>query len=82
MDREDSVQVLRGDESNQLDPVGGYTVLNLRTEYRFNEHISVFARVENVLGAKYETFGVLGEPEEVLGPGAPVGAWLGVKLEL
>ncbi len=84
-----SDQVLRGDESNQLDPVDGYTVVNLRGEYRMNRHLAVFASVENLFDTDYETFGLLGEADEVLGdnfdsprflsPGAPRGGWVGLR---
>ena len=82
---------LRGDESNLLGKTSSYTVINLRAEYRFNERFQVFARIENVLDAEYETFGLLGEPDEVfpdfedprfLGAGPPLGAWAGVRLTL
>jgi outer membrane receptor protein involved in Fe transport len=52
---------------------------------------TVFARVENVFDEDYETFGLLGEPDEVfenfadprfLGAGPPRGAWVGVRIEL
>lgn len=87
-----SDRVLRGDESNQLDTVDGFTVVNLRGEYRFNKNLSAFIRVDNVFDEEYETFGVLGEPDEVLGdefddprflgPGAPRGGWIGLRLTL
>lgn len=80
---------LRGDEPNLLGKTDSYTVLNLRTEYRFSDHASLFARVENALDEEYETFGLLGEPDEVFptfedarffGSGPPRGAWLGVRV--
>ncbi len=86
-----SDQHLRGDEANLLDSVDGYAVLNIRGRYQFNQHISVFAKVNNLLDNDYETFGLLGEPDEVfssftdnrfLGPGAPISAFIGIKLEL
>ena len=91
-----SNQVLRGDESNQLDPVDGYAVVNLRANYKFNENIALFARVTNLFDADYESFGLLGEePNEVpvaafedfesprfLGPGAPRAGFIGVKLSI
>jgi hypothetical protein len=51
----------------------------------------LFARVNNLFDTEYETFGVFGEPEEVLGPafagarrfvgpGAPFGAWIGLRM--
>jgi outer membrane receptor protein involved in Fe transport len=82
---------LRGDEVNLLDRTDDYVVLNLRAEFRLNDSFLVFARVENVFDEDYETFGLLGEPDEVfedfedprfLGAGPPLGAWLGVKIRL
>ena len=91
-----SNQVLRGDESNQLDPVDGYAVVNLRANYKFNDNISLFARVTNLFDEDYESFGLLGEePNEVpvaafedfesprfLGSGAPRAGFVGVKLSI
>ncbi len=91
-----SDQVLRGDESNQIDKLGGYTVVNLRTRYRINAHIEIFARINNVLDEEYESFGLLGEqPNELdapllanfsnprfVGPGAPRAGFVGIKLNL
>lgn len=86
-----SNQVLRGDESNELDKVDGYTLVNLRASYKLGENFQVFARVTNLFDEDYENFGLLGEsPGEVLpdlpdqrpvflGVGAPRGAWIGLK---
>lgn len=84
---------LRGDESNQLGRLGGYTTINLRGSYQINNMFSVFARVNNLLDEEYESFGLLGEPDEVpgfdsftdnrfVGVGAPISGIIGVKLEL
>lgn len=87
-----SDRVLRGDESNQLDTVEGFAVVNLRGRYQFHKNLAGFIRVDNVFDEEYETFGLLGEADEVLGdefndprflgPGAPRGAWIGLRLEL
>ncbi|MGQ0657731.1 MAG: TonB-dependent receptor [Chromatiales bacterium] len=88
-----SGQYLRGDESNELDTTDSYAILNLRGEYRFGEHVSAFATINNLLDTEYETFGLLGDASEVdqfasftdprfLGPGAPIGGWVGVKISL
>ncbi len=87
-----SGQYLRGDEANLLDETDEYAIVNLRGEYHINEYIAVIAKVENLFDAKYETFGLLGEPEEILGPafdnprflgpGAERGGWIGVRIEL
>jgi iron complex outermembrane recepter protein len=88
-----SSQVLRGDESNQLDEVDGYTIVNLRTSYQFNDWFTVFARVSNVFDKEYENFGLLGEdPSEILdnisdtrpfylGVGGPRAAWVGIRVK-
>lgn len=89
-----SGQYLRGDESNDLDKIDGYAVVNLRGSYRHNEHFELFAKVTNLFDADYENFGLLGEePGEVLpdlpnqspvflGAGAPVGGWVGIRLSM
>jgi outer membrane receptor protein involved in Fe transport len=82
---------LRGDEVNLLEKTGDYAIFNLRAEFRFGSSLSVYARIENVFDEEYETFGLLGEPDEViagfenprfLGAGPPVGAWVGVRIQL
>ena len=82
---------LRGDEVNLLDKTDDYAILNLHAEVRLSEGFTLFARVENVFDEDYETFGLLGEPGEVfedfedprfLGAGPPLGAWVGVKIQL
>ncbi|PCI75811.1 MAG: TonB-dependent receptor [SAR86 cluster bacterium] len=86
-------QVLRGDESNQLDEVSGYTTVSMRARYSINEKLEVFAKVDNLLDREYESFGLLGEePGELgvpiiedftnpvfLGAGAPRAAFLGIR---
>ena len=58
-------QVVRGDESNQLDSVSGYTVVNLRARYAYSDQLEIFARVDNLFDEEFETFGLLGEsPDE------------------
>jgi outer membrane receptor protein involved in Fe transport len=81
---------MRGDEGNDLARIGDYTVLNLRGDYRVNENMRVFLNIDNVLDEEYETFGLFGEADEVLGddfedsrflsPAAPRAAWLGVQI--
>ena len=62
-----SSQYYRGDEANLLDPIDGYAVVNARVNYQFNKNISLFANIDNVLNTDYETFGLLGEPDEISG---------------
>jgi len=62
-------QTVRGDESNQLPAIDGYTVVNLRARYRLNDSFEVFAKVDNLFDREFETFGLLGdEPGEVKVP--------------
>ncbi|MBT8147568.1 MAG: TonB-dependent receptor [Gammaproteobacteria bacterium] len=87
-----SDQRLRGDESNQLDDVDGFAIMNLRAIYQINDNISIFARINNLFDTEYESFGLLGEdPSEVidslndlspvfLGAGAPRAAWVGARI--
>lgn len=85
-----SNRVLRGDESNLLPMISSSIVFNLRGEFRVNDLTKVFLNLHNVFDRKYETFGVLGDPEEVLGgefddhrflsPAAPRAAWIGIRV--
>lgn len=61
-----SDQYLRGDESNQLATVDGYTVFNLRASYDVTNSVQLFANVQNLFNKDYENFGLLGEdPNEL-----------------
>ncbi len=90
-----SSQYLYGDESNQTPPLPAYFVLNLNTKYRLTDHIQLFALLDNVLDAKYQTYGtyaaVAGMPAPELAagvvtnqraesPAAPIAAYGGVKV--
>lgn len=89
-----SDQVLRGDESNQLETLDGYATVNLRGSYAMTKHVQVFARVTNLFDEEFENFGLIGEdPTEVLpnltdnsarflGAGAPRAGWVGVRINL
>ncbi|HTW73922.1 MAG TPA: TonB-dependent receptor [Steroidobacteraceae bacterium] len=60
-----------GDESNQNRPLPGYWVMDLHTSYRLSGHVQLFARLDNVLDARYATYGVYGDPTGVDAPGVP-----------
>ena len=87
-----SSQFFRGDEGNLAEEIDGYALLNLRGEYRVNDNTRLFLSIDNVLDVEYETFGVFGEADDVLGdefedpeflgPGAPRAFWLGVQIGL
>ncbi|HBW85094.1 MAG TPA: TonB-dependent receptor [Gammaproteobacteria bacterium] len=88
-----SDQHLRGDESNQLDTVAGYTLANLRARYQFSDRFQIFANVNNLFDEEFETFGLLGEePGELevpiiedltvplfLGPAPPRAVFVGLR---
>ncbi len=81
-----------GDEGNDQAPLAGYAVVNLRSAYRFANGVELFARIENLLDARYATSGVLAELEVFLhevpdasdprfiGPGMPRSAFGGVRV--
>ena len=81
-----------GDEGNDQIPLAGYGVVNLRSSYRFDNGVELFARIENLLDRKYATSGVLAELEVFLrevpdasdprfiGPGMPRSAFGGVRV--
>ena len=85
-----SNQVFRGDEGNLIDEIPGYGIVNLRGRYMLWGNLSIFAKVNNLFDETYETFGLFGEADEVLGdgfedsrflsPGAPRAAWIGLEV--
>ena len=88
-----SDQYFRGDESNTAEELDGFTIVNVSASFRWTDRVEIFGRINNLFDIDYETFGVFGEAEEVLGddfeearrfvgPGAPIGAWVGIHLTL
>jgi outer membrane receptor protein involved in Fe transport len=85
-----SSQYLRGDEANLLEAIDRSTVVNLSGSYPLLRRARVVARVTNVFDTEYASFGLLGEPDEVLGdefddprffsPGPPRAAWVGLEV--
>jgi outer membrane receptor protein involved in Fe transport len=81
--------ILRGDEANLDDEIDGYTVVNIRGEYQATDRFKLFAKVDNVFDTEYETFGLYGEADEVLGDdyedsrflssGSPRAFWAGIN---
>ena len=83
---------VRGDESNQLGKLDDFATVNIRGSYQVNNNLKVFARVNNLFDTEYETFGLLGEPDEVpgfggfsdarfVGVGAPISGFVGVSYQ-
>ncbi|MBE0439674.1 MAG: TonB-dependent receptor [Gammaproteobacteria bacterium] len=88
-----SSQYLRGDEANEDDKLGGYTVVNLHSRYKVNKNVEFFAKVDNLFDKEYASFGLYGEPDEApgldnldderfVGAGAPRAGWIGVKVSM
>lgn len=92
-----SSQALRGDEANLTSKLPAFVVFNLRSEYRFNKHFTLFGRVTNLFDREYANFGTWGNTGEVLngvnsnlndlnsrfvGVGAPRAAWIGIRLTM
>jgi iron complex outermembrane recepter protein len=67
-----SDQYYYGDESNQLAPLPSYQVFGLHSSYQATRWLQVFAHIDNVLNAKYATYGVLSDPTGIGAPGIPV----------
>ena len=61
----------RGDESNQNPQLPGYHVVSLRTSYRLNQQVELFANVQNLFDERYSTFGLFSDPTGVGAPGVP-----------
>ena len=87
-----SSQFLRGDEANLLEQVDGFATVDLSAGYALGRGLRLSARLSNLFDTGFETFGLLGEADEVLGdgyddprflsPGAPRAAWVGVEWSL
>jgi len=79
-------------------PVPGYAIVSLDGTWQVARDWQVFARVSNLLDRTYQNFGILGSnyfrgpgntfdaslagPEQFRSPGAPFGAWVGIRYRL
>lgn len=75
--------------------IPGYLLVDLDTRYQITKRLGVFASVTNLFDKRYASFGVLGQNffngpghtfdgadpvnEQFVGPGAPIGAWVGMR---
>jgi iron complex outermembrane receptor protein len=88
-----SGQYLFGDEANQNPQIPGYVVVNADTTYQLTPRLQLFARLENLAGAKYATYGVFSPVTSVpilqapgaadprsLSPGPPTAGFAGLRL--
>lgn len=95
-----SSQYSRGNENNKDTSSGakvrGYTVVNLFTNYRFENGWNIFARVNNVFDREYYSLGMLGQNpidpttgaftgnsvnDPFYSPGAPRAGWIGARYD-
>ncbi len=85
-----SSQFLRGDEANLERPLSGYIVLDAQAEYTLSDRLIVYVAGENILDARYATFGLYGDPTgggalpqftnpRFVVPAAPLAVTLGVR---
>ena len=75
---------------DRVEKTSSHAVLNARVEYHLSEGTLLYLTVNNLFNEEYETFGLFGEADEVLGsdfedsrflsPGAPRAAWLGLRV--
>ncbi|MBM4259164.1 MAG: TonB-dependent receptor [Deltaproteobacteria bacterium] len=80
-------QYLRGDEDNKRKRLSPYFVANAQLTYSA-QFFDVFFRLENMFDTNYESYGAFAENrrdgtglERFLGPGAPLGAFGGVRVK-
>ena len=79
---------LRGDDANRQGKLDGYAILNLSARYEPIKYLELWARIDNVTNAEYETAGALNfnafaDPipvERFVAPGAPIAGFAGVRL--
>jgi outer membrane receptor protein involved in Fe transport len=62
-----------GDEANLTAPLGGYTIVDLNAALRPNDHLTLFAVVNNVFDKRYYTYGAFGPVGDVPWPNIPGG---------
>ena len=83
---------MRGDESNQMREIPSYAIFGLSGNYQASDRLLLTARIDNLFNRDYASFGLLGEPDEVLGNsfdnptflsrGAPRMASIGLRWKL
>ncbi|HTW29469.1 MAG TPA: TonB-dependent receptor [Acetobacteraceae bacterium] len=84
---------LVGDEANLTPKTGAYVVLGLNTNYKLTQHIELFGLVQNMLNAKYDTYGTFSDVTSVpiaqvpnatntrsLSPAPPIAGYGGLRV--
>lgn len=83
---------LRGDEGNLDEKTDSSVVVNTTFNYQPSNALELYLSVSNLFDTEFESFGLYGEPDEVipsldsgnnrfLSPNEPRGAWLGARYE-
>jgi len=67
-----SDQYYVGDQSNQNAPLPSYQVVGLHSSFQPTHWLELFAHIDNVLNAKYATYGIFSDPTGIGAPGVPV----------
>ncbi|MEE2790755.1 MAG: TonB-dependent receptor, partial [Acidobacteriota bacterium] len=87
-----SSRVFVGDEGNDQIPLDGYQLVNVRTAIAIRDATELFAQIDNLFDANYQTFGILAELEidldeapnatdpRFVAPGNPRSAFAGVRV--
>ena len=86
------------DNSDSNGPVPGYAIVALEGSWQIARDWQVFAKIDNLFDRAYQNFGILGSnyfrgpgntfdaslagPEQFRSPGAPFGAWVGIRYRL
>ncbi|HKO93349.1 MAG TPA: TonB-dependent receptor, partial [Polyangiaceae bacterium] len=87
----ESSRYYRGDEANLLQPLPGYLTLNARASYQISAFASLFVRADHLLGSSFESFGILGQADEVIPeasnprfevPAPGFSLWMGLDVQL
>ena len=86
---------LRGDESNLNSKTRSYAVFEVSSRYRLNGGIEIFATIDNLFAAKYETFGTFSPTDRIpiaeapgasdprsLSPAPPLSIFGGIRVRL
>jgi iron complex outermembrane receptor protein len=66
-----SDQFYFGDESNQNAPMPSYQVVGLHFSYHATRWFEVFGNIDNLLNARYATYGIFSDPTGIGAPGIP-----------
>jgi iron complex outermembrane receptor protein len=67
-----SDQYYFGDESNQNKPLPSYQVVGLHSTYQACKSFQMFGDINNLLNARYATYGVFSDPTGIGAPGIPI----------